>query len=399
MLSVFFRFEDMKETPELLNLYAGMQRINTFLYNDFVFSPRYRIWRHITYWILHVLAWAFFWDVNDIFGWTYDLQVINLCIWVPAFILFSYPMIYWGIPELLLKEKVIEFLILIFVWAAVGLLINYAYRHYLYVPALKALRFPYIPPKELYPPSYLCMTTSAASCVIIRFYKLWTIKQRDVLKATEEKALAEMELLKNQIHPHFLFNTLNNIYSFSINKSPQTPSLILKLTSLLNYMMYDCRAEEVELENEIKVMKNYIDLEKERYGNTLELHWNVKGNISGNKIAPLLMLPFLENAFKHGISEQFDKPLLKVDISANDGILQFRVVNSKNSFVKQSETGIGIDNVKKRLAFIYPEIHELTISDEPNLYIVSMKINLLAQRNWFNTFITEVERIAEEFRA
>ena len=157
--------------------------------------------------------------------------------------------------------------------------------------------------------SYLCMTTSAASPMIIKFFKLWTIKQRDWMQAQQEKITAELQLLKAQVHPHFLFNTLNNIYSFSLDNSPKTPDMILKLSSLLSYMLYDCKAEEVRLEKEIEIMKNYIDLEKERYGNKIEISWSVEGDIKDKFISPLLMLPFLENAFKHGISEQIEKTL------------------------------------------------------------------------------------------
>lgn len=376
-----------------------MKSINSFLYNEFVFSSRYRVWRHLTYWAFHLLAWGLFWQINDSFGWNYGLQIINLIVWIPAFILFSYPMVYWGIPQLLLKERVIEFILLLILWAAIGLYINYAYRNYIYLPVLKVIHFPFTPPGGSQPASYLCMAISCTSPVIIKFFKLWTIKQRDLLKSKEEKAIAELELLRKQIHPHFLFNTLNNIYSFSLSNSPQTPGLILKLSSLLNYMLYDCKTDEVELEKEIEVMKNYVDLEKERYGNAIALYWNVKGKLKGKKISPLLMLPFLENAFKHGISEQFEKPFLKVDISVDDNVLRCEVKNSKNSFNSHRNSGIGINNVQNRLAFIYPGMHELTIKDEGDFFTVVMQVELKADRKQTYLPVTEVLRINEAVSA
>ena len=159
------------------------------------------------------------------------------------------------------------------------------------------------------------------------------LKQRELLLAQQEKITAELQLLKAQVHPHFLFNTLNNIYSFSLEESPKTPELILKLSSLLSYMLYDCKAEEVRLEKEVEIMKDYIDLEKERYGNKIEISWNVEGDIRDNFISPLLMLPFLENAFKHGASEQIEKPWMGVDISVANNILKFKITNSKNEYV------------------------------------------------------------------
>jgi LytS/YehU family sensor histidine kinase len=154
--------------------------------------------------------------------------------------------------------------------------------------------------------------------------------------------------------------------------------MILKLSSLLNYMLYDCKGEKVRLEKEIEIMKNYIDLERERYGNRIEISWNVEGNISDKFISPLLMLPFLENAFKHGISEQIEKPWLSVDISVKSDILRCKIVNGKNEFVPyvSNGNGIGINNVKKRLAFMYPENHELKMHDEGNFFVVSLQVKL-----------------------
>lgn len=187
---------------------------------------------------------------------------------------------------------------------------------------------------------------------------------------------AELQLLKAQVHPHFLFNTLNNIYSFSLDRSPKTPELILKLSSLLSYMLYDCKTEEVRLEKEVEIMKNYIDLERERYGDTIEISWNVEGDIRDNFISPLLMLPFLENAFKHGASEQIEKPWIGVDISVVHDTLKFKITNSKNEFISHSPNGIGINNVKKRLKFLYPGKYELKINDEGDFFAVSLMVKL-----------------------
>jgi LytS/YehU family sensor histidine kinase len=220
------------------------------------------------------------------------------------------------------------------------------------------------------------MTTAAATPMGIKFFKRLTIKQRDLMQAQQEKMTAELQLLKAQVHPHFLFNTLNNIYSFSLDKSSKTPGLILKLSSLLSYMLYDCKAEEVRLEKEVEIMRNYIDLEKERYGSKIEISWNVEGEIKDKFIAPLLLLPFLENAFKHGTSEQIEKSWLSVDISLNQEMLRCKIANSKNEYTQISNHGIGIVNVKKRLEFIYPGKHELKINDEGNFFVVSMLIKL-----------------------
>lgn len=344
-------------------------------YNSFIFSSRYRVWRHIFYWSFHTAIWAAFWVVMGV-PLSYGRQLLNMIMWVPAFILFGYPLVYGAIPHLLLKGKVVQFFFLTLAWGAVGLFIDAGYRSYVLIPAQEALGLDNILPRGPLAFCFLCMTTSAASPMIIKFFKLWTIKQRDWMRAQQEKITAELQLLKAQVHPHFLFNTLNNIYSFSLENSPKTPGLILKLSSLLSYMLYDCKTDEVRLEKEIKIMKDYIDLERERYGNKIEISWSVEGEIKDKFIAPLLMLPFLENAFKHGTSEQIEKSWLSVDISVMHGTLKCKIANSKNEYVSQGANGIGITNVKKRLEFIYPGKYDLKINDEGDFFVVSMMLIL-----------------------
>ena len=246
-------------------LYNDMQQLNSFLCSDFIFSPRYRVWRHVIYWSFHIMIWATFWVVMGAPG-SYGRQLFNMTLWVPAFILFGYPLVYGAIPHLLLKGKVSLVLPGYPCLGGCGTVYRFGFRSYIYIPVQEAMGLDFILPRGPLAFCYLCMTTSAASPMIIKFFKLCTIKQQDWMQAQQERITAELQLLKAQVHPHFLFNTLNNIYTFRMDSSPKTPGLILKLSSLLSYMLYDCKAEEVRLEKEIEIMKNYIDLEKERYG-------------------------------------------------------------------------------------------------------------------------------------
>ena len=250
------------------------------------------------------------------------------------------------------------------------------YKDYIMIPVQEALHLKYILPKGQQAWCYLCITTSAAVPMVIKFFKHWNRKQQEWLHAQQEKITAELQLLKAQVHPHFLFNTLNNIYAFSLENSPKTPGLILKLSSLLSYMLYDCKAKEVRLEKELEIMQHYIELERERYGNKIDISWNVDGESQSIFIAPLMMLPFLENAFKHGTSEQLEKCWLSVDISIKENELKAKIANSKNNDTLYSNNGIGISNVRKRLAFIYPDHHQLQLNDEGNFFVVSLKMDL-----------------------
>ena len=340
--------------------------------DNFVFSPKYRLWRHAAFWIAQVVLFAF-----SIMGKQGMLmQLFSTALWLPLRFFYTYPLMYWVLPKYLLKEKYLKFSFIILLWIVAGWILNYLYRFYFFIPVQEYYAMENIVRDPWSPGSFFMTTTTAGCACVIVLFKHWTLKQQEWLQAEKEKVTAELQLLKAQVHPHFLFNTLNNIYSFSLENSPKTPGLIVKLSSLLSYMLYDCKAEQVPLQKEIEVMMDYIDLEKERYANRLDVSVNIEGDIKDKYIAPLLLLPFLENAFKHGTSEQLEKPWLSMDLAVRQNALRCKVVNSKNEFVPVSENGIGIQNVKKRLAFLYPDKHELKLADEGDFFVVSLWLQL-----------------------
>ena len=351
--------------------------MDTFKYNNFIFSSKYRVWRHIAFWLTDVIFIVLLYS-STLGLWR---SVIHNFLWLPARFLYTYPLILWFIPKYLLKNKYIIFSVIAILWGIGGWLLNVYFRQYLFTPIQDFLKFPSVVQGSGQPGSYLVLVITATVASMIVVFKYWIKTQRQWMQAEKDKVTAELQLLKAQVHPHFLFNTLNNIYSFSLENSPKTPGLILKLSSLLSYMLYDCKADEVLLEKETEIMKNYIDLEKERYGNKLEVSWDIEGDIKDKYVAPLLMLPFLENAFKHGTSEQLEKPWLSVDMSVKQDVLRCKIANSKNEFVSLSKNGIGIQNVKKRLEFLYPGKHELKMNDEGNFFVVSLLVELKIKKN------------------
>lgn len=350
---------------------SNLSSVSVIKTNQFIFSPERRVLRHVSFWLLWLLGWACF--LTAIWSSFID-NFIRIALWLPAFIVFSYPVSYIAISKLLLKGRYLAFLGAIICWLAFGWFLSAWFLKYVSAPVLDLMNMSY--GDDYAWQCFLCVITTAACFSSLSLGKQWFLKQKELLQAQQEKITAELQLLKAQVHPHFLFNTLNNIYSFSLDRSPKTPALILKLSSLLSYMLYDCKAEEVRLEKEVEIMKDYIDLEKERYGNTLEISWTVEGTISDNFISPLLMLPFLENAFKHGVSDQIEKPWMGVDISVANDILKFKITNSKNDHTRHSHHGIGISNVKKRLTLLYPGRYELKINDEGDFFAVSLMIKL-----------------------
>lgn len=341
--------------------------------NPFIFSPRYRLLRHIAFWLADTIAFTFVFRGNIGLG----PQLLLSFIWTALHMAYAYPVMYIFIPRFLLKEKLGQFILIILFWAVAGWFWNHICRKYIYFYFLGLMSGHRITDGNTWAAnSFLSIVVIACIGSTLVLFKYWMKKQRDFLNAEKEKISAELQLLKAQVHPHFLFNTLNNIYSFSLRQSDKTSQMILKLSSLLSYMLYDCKSNEVLLEKEVEIMKNYIDLEKERYGGRLDVSINIEGDITNKYIAPLLLLPFLENAFKHGTSEQLEKPWLSMEIFCKQDIFRCKIVNSKNEDELPSNKGIGIDNVKKRLNHIYPGKHELKISDEGNFFIVSLLIEL-----------------------
>lgn len=205
------------------------------------------------------------------------------------------------------------------------------------------------------------------------------IKQKELDEVKLKAQESELQLLKTQINPHFLFNNLNNLYAHAIEKSSKTPEIILALSDFLRYTLYECKARYVSINKEIEQLENYIQLN--------EMHLEGRGKISfysdiegtGFQIAPLLLIVFVENAFKHSASSQLDSIEIDIHLKVNKrGHLTFECINT---FQEQSNTeslskGIGLNNVRKRLNLLYPKQHSLNISDEKEMFKVYLEIQL-----------------------
>jgi len=200
-----------------------------------------------------------------------------------------------------------------------------------------------------------------------------------------EKVQLETELLflRTQISPHFFFNTLNNIYSLALEKSNKTPQIILKLSKLMRYLLYETKDKYQTLENEILCIQNYLDLERMRFGNKLEINMDIEGNIENKKIAPILLLSFIENAFKHGVSKNLGKVKVNINFKIIDDFLYFSISNPTPAITKYKQNidsigGIGIENVRKRLALRYnKDVYDLSIEKNEDLFIVNLKIKVV----------------------
>lgn len=203
---------------------------------------------------------------------------------------------------------------------------------------------------------------------------LWYEKNLKLSVAKEQKNIAELTALKNQLNPHFLFNTLNNLYSLALEKSDKTPEVIERLSDILDYILYRCKDKYVLLEKEIELIENYLALEKVRYGKRVDIKFthNIKPE---TKIAPLILLTFIENAFKHGVKQELKQAKITIDLTTEKNTINFKIENTKplTKMVSEQET-LGLKNVKKQLELLYSETHLLTILDENDTFLVTLTL-------------------------
>lgn len=207
------------------------------------------------------------------------------------------------------------------------------------------------------------------------------LRMREQLKRIEsEKLNAELSYLKAQINPHFLFNTLNSIYSLAILKSDKTPDAIVKLSDMMRYVLHHNHEKMVPLEKEINYISNYIELQQMRLSPNIKLSYTCEGDTAGKKIAPLMLIPFIENAFKHGVNAEEDSEIeikILVCVSYVSMLVKNKCVPSNNNTLDKS--GLGIENTKQRLELTYPENHTLTISQNNNCFTVNLLLTLYDQ--------------------
>jgi len=205
----------------------------------------------------------------------------------------------------------------------------------------------------------------------------WYGQQLVIQKITVEKLNAEVNFLRAQVNPHFLFNILNNLYALTLKKSELAPDVVLKLSEMMEYMLYDSTGKKVLLEKEISYLHNYMELERLRFSDEAAINLNINAEPNGYEIAPLLLLPLIENAFKHGLGKQTKGGWLKADITLDERNLEFIIENAKPVLtVGYTKGGIGLDNLRKRLDLLYPNRYTLLFEDRKDTFWAKLIIEL-----------------------
>ncbi|WP_460764602.1 sensor histidine kinase [Niabella terrae] len=223
------------------------------------------------------------------------------------------------------------------------------------------------------------MTLAGSSLLVLS--RQWRIAENNKSKAEVQKIRAEMAFLKAQVSPHFLFNTLNNIYALALTKSDKTPAALLRLSNIMRYITDEASQDFVPLEKEIAAINDYIELQKLRMGKMTGLQYSLKGVYVGTRLAPLVLMPFIENAFKHGISKN-QPSRIDISIYADQKVITLHTRNLLlRNLMGEQRDGTGLSNVQQRLELLYPGAYTLKTGAEGDYFVVDLQINIAGSWN------------------
>lgn len=297
------------------------------------------------------------------------LELISHLFYLPFVMGATYFTLYVLIPKFLIRKRIFLFVLLFLLSAPLFTALSRLNTMYFLIPwqypeAIDT--YTVFSSRFLGSIPSLYFTVFAATAIKLFFYFYKNEVERKEL--AREKLDAEMKFLKAQIHPHFLFNTLNNLYVLARKKSDQTADVVMKLSEILRYILYDCNRELSSLQKEIDIVNNYIDLEKIRYNDDLEIDFDINGSFENINIPPVLLLPLVENAFKHGTSTGTGRQFIQIKLKINDNSLHFSVLNSKSPETQKSRTGhnmgIGLQNLRNRLELSFAGNYKLETIDK-----------------------------------
>lgn len=328
--------------------------------------------------LIHILFWFYILNqslfplyINKMHEHYYNDLFISMLLNVICFYAF-----YISLTFLLRKSKMVSIFLIsaVIVVLLVPLRVGLDYLYWKYIALL--------PKKELVITSLWVGNElrMVIICIIyatlIRFTIDWFDSQKIKTELINRQQSSELALLRSQVNPHFLFNTLNNIYALVYNKSDEAPAAVMKLSSLMRYMLYDSSIDKVLLEKEIDYIKSFIELQELRLKSLNFVEFKVIGNIEGIKIAPMLLIPYVENAFKHCSKSESPGIFISIETDSYELVLKIKnYVKEENNQCEQP-SGIGLINTKRRLELLYPDQHELLIRKIDNLYQVDLRINI-----------------------
>ena len=363
---------------------------------DFIFSEKKsdRIKRHLVFWSFW---WLWFTFIHALLPMTspensyfknipYSLVESPLLLFPQIFLV--YPLLYFVLPRFIFTNKYVSAIVWSAIFIAISGIVNQLMIMYVNRPVLEfILPENFLRNTQRTPEASFVMGVlssfkggllGAAFAVGLKLLKHWYLKEKRNLELLKEKTEAQLQLLTAQIHPHFLFNTLNNIYSQTLTESPKGSRMIMTLSDLLRYILAEGNKTCVPLGKELTMLNDYINLEKIRYGNKLDMHVSMPEQTHDLQITPLLLLPFVENCFKHGASKFLTNPWINLKIELRETTMMMKLMNGKDIFHAENpaKLGTGIENVKKRLELLYKDKYDLQIINDAEIFVVNLKLEL-----------------------
>lgn len=336
-----------------------------------------RIILHIGFWLLYLMFYSILYGyrTNSI------TSLINqnlYTVWVD--ISLTYFTIYFLLPRFLLKRKYFLFFGLLVLSALVAGTITRMFNYYYVIPHFSPDYDLSNIPIFNYSIIYLSYNLLPVVLLVtaIKLLKFWIEERHRTLELEIQNQSSELALLRNQFNPHFLFNTLNNIHTLITKDSDKAADALMRLSDILRYMLYETNTELVPLEKEIEYIQSFIELQKLRLTNPKNVTFQLNSTINGYLIAPMLLIPFIENAFKHSEKGKISAPV-SIKLEANAKTLIFELSNpirEKNEESLDTAGGIGLKNVKRRLELLYPNMHTLSISTNDNMFYVHLTLNV-----------------------
>jgi sensor histidine kinase YesM len=357
---------------------------------EFIFSEKRsdRINRHLLFWFFYWVCLTFLHAASPRMNIPYSI-LYSFSLIVPQ-VFFTYALISFVLPKYLLKSKYFFSFLWLVLFAVMTAVVNYFILKYVTGKMLETIldgrfflgRNSSGVPQNFFIAFLVCfkgtMVAAVAACSI-RLVKHWHLKEKRSIELLKEKTEAQLQLLKAQVHPHFLFNTLNNIYSKAQNESPGSAKMIMELSHILRYVLDKGNHVLVPLEKELQMLTDYINLEKIRYDDKLDLHLSLPSSTEGVYIAPLLLLPFVENSFKHGTSKMLNDPWINLKIELEATSLVMKLMNGKKSYQDTDDrpAGTGIENVEKRLELLYKDKYDLQVNEDEEVFVVNLTLELV----------------------
>ncbi|GAB3168195.1 histidine kinase [Telluribacter humicola] len=353
--------------------------IETLIFSN---QRKYVLTRHGLFWLCWLLFFTYIYAQKFVIidpVLAYVSSFWEAFIYMPIHIGMGYTLIYIIIPKYLLQSRYLQAVLLIVVSILVAAIVSHFFTLWFVAPLRASMGLP-SPISSMF---YGLMAglrgtnTTTGFTGTIKLLKFWYQKKVENETLKREKLAAELNILKGQLHPHFLFNTLNNLYGHIVSGSEHSGDIVLRLSGLLRYMLYECSAEKVSLQKEVQMLETYVELEKLRYGDRLDVSIRMQGVQDTHQIAPLILLPFVENAFKHGTSQMLDQAWISISLDVSDHFLTFKVINPVSTeSTNKIESGIGLANVRKRLEMLYPNRHQIKVSDQEETFVAYLKLTL-----------------------